>query len=115
MTLYREPEIPGIRIDTGITANTEIKSHFDPMICKLVVHGKDRHEARQTMLAALNDYVIHGIRTNILYLTRLLQSEAFIQNTISTQFCDEHTAQISRGYPGRTGMPWHTRYRSPGI
>jgi 3-methylcrotonyl-CoA carboxylase alpha subunit len=94
MTLYREPDIPGIRIDTGITVNTEIKSSFDPMICKLVVWGKDRHEAAQTMISALNEYVIHGIRTNILYLTRLLQSEAFILNTISTRFCDDHTAQL---------------------
>jgi 3-methylcrotonyl-CoA carboxylase alpha subunit len=94
MTLYREPEIPGIRIDTGITVNTEIKSSFDPMICKLVVWGKDRHDARQTMISALHEYVIHGISTNILYLTRLLQSDAFAGNTISTRFCDDHTAQL---------------------
>ena len=37
MSLYKEPCIPGIRIDTGIAAQTEIKSSFDPMICKLVV------------------------------------------------------------------------------
>ncbi len=94
MTFYKEPEVPGIRIDTGITAHTEIKSSFDPMICKLVVWGKDRHEATLSMLLALNDYIIHGIRTNITYLIKLLQSEAFITNGISTKFCDEHTASL---------------------
>jgi 3-methylcrotonyl-CoA carboxylase alpha subunit len=94
MTFYKEPEIAGIRIDTGITANTEIKSSFDPMICKLVVWGKDRHEASLTMLSALDDYIIHGIRTNITYLVKLLQSEAFISNAITTKFCDEHTPAI---------------------
>ncbi|MDP1622860.1 MAG: acetyl-CoA carboxylase biotin carboxylase subunit [Bacteroidales bacterium] len=96
MTFYKEPEIPGIRIDTGITANTEIKSSFDPMICKLIVWGKDRHEASQIMLLALEDYIIHGIRTNITYLVKLLQSEAFISNTITTKFCDEHTAALTK-------------------
>jgi 3-methylcrotonyl-CoA carboxylase alpha subunit len=94
MTLYREPDIPGIRIDTGISGKTEIQSSFDPMICKLVVWGRDRHEARQTMISALGGYVIHGISTNILYLTRLLQSDAFKANLISTRFCDDHTTQL---------------------
>jgi 3-methylcrotonyl-CoA carboxylase alpha subunit len=94
MTLYREPGLQGIRIDTGISRNTEIKSSFDPMICKLVTWGRDRHEARLTMINALHEYVIHGIRTNILYLTRLLQIDPFIQNTITTKFCDEHTSQL---------------------
>lgn len=94
MTLYREPQVAGIRIDTGITAGTVIKSSFDPMICKLVVWGKDRHEATQTMLNALKEYQIHGIRTNLSYLIWLIRGEAFINNTISTKFCDEHTADL---------------------
>ena len=97
MTFYKEPNIPGIRIDTGITPATEIKSSFDPMICKLVVLGKDRHEASQLMLQALNDYIIHGIKTNLTYLAKLLQSEAFITNSISTKFCDEHTGTLVKG------------------
>ncbi|MFZ4521985.1 MAG: acetyl-CoA carboxylase biotin carboxylase subunit [Bacteroidales bacterium] len=95
MTFYKEPEFPGLRIDTGITAKTEIKSSFDPMICKLVVWGKDRNEATLLMLQALNDYIIHGINTNITYLVKLLQSEAFNANSISTKFCDEHTSALA--------------------
>lgn len=95
MTYYKEPEMAGIRIDTGITAKTEIKSSFDPMISKMIVWGKDRNEASQLMLAALKDYVIHGIRTNITYLVKLLQGEPFISNTITTRFCDEHTAALT--------------------
>ena len=94
MTYYKEPVINGIRIDSGIGTQTEIKSSFDPMICKLVVWGRDRHEAGQVMLQALNDYIIHGISTNISYLVKILQSGAFVSNTISTRFCDEHTASL---------------------
>lgn len=108
MTLYREPEFPGIRIDTGITASTEIKSAFDPMICKLVVWGKDRHEATLEMIRALGSYIIHGISTNIAYLTRLLQSEAFNANAISTAFCDEHTADlVGEIITGKNQIPVH--------
>jgi 3-methylcrotonyl-CoA carboxylase alpha subunit len=94
MSLYREPVGPGIRIDTGVTAATEIKSNFDPMISKLIVYGKDRNEAAGLMEEALRSYIIHGIRTNIPYLLGLVKSEAFLENRISTKFCDEHTADI---------------------
>ena len=96
MTLYQEPGMEHIRIDTGITPGTEIKSSFDPMICKLVSWGKDRGEAGIRMLSALNAYRIHGIKTNISYLSRLLKSQAFLSNSISTKFCDEHTPGIIR-------------------
>jgi len=94
MTLYREPVMDHIRIDKGITADTEITSSYDPMICKLVSWGNDREEARRRMTEALREYVIHGIRTNIAYLSRLLASRAFITNSISTKFCDEHTPEL---------------------
>jgi acetyl-CoA carboxylase biotin carboxylase subunit len=95
MSLYLEPALEGIRIDTGISAGTEIKSSFDPMICKLIVSGKDRYDASRKMLLALHDYVIHGIRTNITYLKKLLNSDAFSTNAITTKFCDEHTASLN--------------------
>jgi acetyl-CoA carboxylase biotin carboxylase subunit len=108
MTFYKEPEVPGIRIDTGITPHTEIKSSFDPMICKLVVWGKDRHEARLAMLQALDDYIIHGIKTNITYLVKLLQGEPFISNSITTKFCDEHTPALTSELAGdKNAIPAH--------
>jgi 3-methylcrotonyl-CoA carboxylase alpha subunit len=97
MTLYEEPSGEHIRIDKGITGQTEIKSSFDPMICKLVTWGSDRGEARERMIAALKDYHIHGIKTNIPYLSGLLRSEAFVSNSISTKFCDEKTPEILFG------------------
>ncbi|MCX6285125.1 MAG: acetyl-CoA carboxylase biotin carboxylase subunit [Bacteroidetes bacterium] len=97
MSLYKEPGIPGIRIDTGIVAGTEIKSFFDPMICKLVVWGEDREESSRIMVSALQDYIIHGIKTNISFLITLLQNEAFVSNTISTRFCDEHLQSLIQG------------------
>jgi len=108
MSLYREPDIAGIRIDTGIVSGSAIKSSFDPMICKLVVWGEDREEATQMMVGALHDYIIHGIKTNIPFLSALLQSEAFVSNRISTRFCDEHLQNIVGGIEAEKGkLPLH--------
>jgi acetyl-CoA carboxylase biotin carboxylase subunit len=94
MTLYREPELEGIRIDTGITAKTGIESSYDPMICKLISFSANREEATRVMIRALEEYIIQGIHTNITYLIMLLRHDAFETNTISTKFCDEHTSAI---------------------
>jgi len=90
MTYYKEPNGEGIRIDTGIEKACTIESFFDPMISKLVVWGADRDNARNKMIIALKDYVIHGIKTNVTYLINLMKHPAYIANTISTKFCDEH-------------------------
>jgi acetyl-CoA carboxylase biotin carboxylase subunit len=108
MTLYVEPFMDHIRIDKGITSDAEITSSYDPMICKLVSWGKNREEARERMTHALRKYIIHGIRTNIPYLSDLLTSQAFISNSISTKFCDEHTPQIiSEILEKQNTMPVH--------
>jgi 3-methylcrotonyl-CoA carboxylase alpha subunit len=86
---------PGeITLYTGIAGATTIRSFYDPMIAKLIVWGDDRNIARQRMILSLNNYIIQGIRTNIPYLNTLLQHTAFIENIISTRFCDTHTEEI---------------------
>ncbi len=94
MTYYKEPDGEGIRIDTGNDKATTIQSFFDPMISKLIVWGVDRKIARKKMIIALKDYIIHGIKTNILYLIQLLQHEDYIKNNISTNFCEERLDEM---------------------
>lgn len=94
MTFYHEPSGEGIRIDTGIENATTIYSFFDPMISKMVVWGENRETAIRKSVNALNDYIIHGIQTNIEFLSQILQHKAFERNQISTKFCDEHSTQL---------------------
>ncbi|MBI4646776.1 MAG: biotin/lipoyl-binding protein [Bacteroidia bacterium] len=96
MLLYKEPEITTVRLDTGITENTEIKSFFDPMICKIISWGEDREEARLIMINAIKEYAIHGIKTNISYLIKALENEAYINNNLSTKFCDLYTETLNK-------------------
>ncbi|MBW6459697.1 MAG: acetyl-CoA carboxylase biotin carboxylase subunit [Bacteroidales bacterium] len=94
MTYYLEPEGEDIRIDTGIMEATTIHSFYDPLICKLVVWGETREEARVKMTGALKHFIIHGISTNIAYLRQLMDHQAYISNNFSTKFCDEHSGEI---------------------
>ena len=108
MTLYCEPRGEHIRIDTGVTPGTEIKSAFDPMISKLVVWDETRELAARRMNEALVFYGIHGIRTNISYLKKLIVGEPFLANRISTKFCDEHTEEIvAEIRKEKAGIPRH--------
>lgn len=94
MTFYKQPEGENIRIDSGINKAGTIHSFFDPMISKLVVWAPDRTSTIVKSIAALNEYIIHGIKTNIPYLSQLLKQIEFTENKISTKFCDEHSAEI---------------------
>src|SRR5258705_13747222 len=53
LLLYREPSIPGIRIDSGVTEGVEISVHFDPLIAKVIVDGSAREVARRRAVEAL--------------------------------------------------------------
>jgi acetyl-CoA carboxylase biotin carboxylase subunit len=90
MSLYMEPAGEHIRIDTGIAEATTIHSFYDPMISKMIVWGESREIARERTIHALEDYTVHGIQTNIAFLREVLRNKAYINNKISTKYCDEH-------------------------
>jgi acetyl/propionyl-CoA carboxylase alpha subunit len=88
LLLYREPSMPGVRIDAGVMEGSEISVHYDPMIAKLIASGESREVARQRAIAALRSYPILGIRTNIGLLIELLQHPRFVSGDIDTGFLD---------------------------
>ncbi len=94
MIFYKEPSIEGIRIDTGIEKACTIHPNFDPMIAKLIIWGANRDIAINKSILSLQNYIIHGIDTNINYLIGLLSDDNFINNTISTTFCDNNSNLI---------------------
>src|SRR6185295_6008427 len=78
ITRYREPSGPGLRVDSGVVAGSEISPLYDPMIAKLVVHGVDREHARRRMLRALDEFVVEGVRTLIGFHKALLTEPCFV-------------------------------------
>jgi acetyl-CoA/propionyl-CoA carboxylase biotin carboxyl carrier protein len=78
ITSYREPGGPGIRVDSGVAAGSEVVGLYDPLIAKLVVHGVDREHARRRMLRALDEYEIGGVTTLLGFHRALLEHACFI-------------------------------------
>jgi len=77
ITSYREPAGPGVRVDSGVTAGSEVVGLYDPLIAKLVVQDIDREHARRRMLRALDEYEIGGVTTLVGFHRALLEHPCF--------------------------------------
>lgn len=85
----------GVRVDTGVQEGGEIPIHYDSMIAKLIVHGRDRNDAIAKMRDALNGFVIRGINSNIPFQSALLAHPDFVEGSFNTGFIAEH---FSKGF-----------------
>jgi 3-methylcrotonyl-CoA carboxylase alpha subunit len=90
IVLLREPQGPGTRVDSGIRAGGEVTVHYDPMLAKLSTWAGDREGARRRLLAALREYAVLGVTTNIAFLADVLAHPAFERGETHTHFLDEH-------------------------
>jgi acetyl-CoA/propionyl-CoA carboxylase biotin carboxyl carrier protein len=72
---YVEPSGPGVRVDSGVRAGSEISPMYDPMVAKLIVWDADREQATARMLRALAEYEIEGLKTLIPFHRALLATE----------------------------------------
>jgi acetyl-CoA/propionyl-CoA carboxylase biotin carboxyl carrier protein len=75
LATYREPSGPGVRVDSGVRAGSEISQSYDPMIAKLIVWDSDREAATQRMRRALGEFELTGLTTLIPFHQRLLATE----------------------------------------
>ena len=80
----------GVRVDTGVQDGGEIPMFYDSMIAKLIVHGKDRHDAIAKMREALNGFVIRGVSSNIPFQAALLAHPKFLAGDFNTGFIAEN-------------------------
>ena len=72
---YREPAGPGVRVDSGVAAGSEVTPMYDPMVAKLIVWDVDRELATRRMLRALGEYEIEGITTLIPFHSTILATD----------------------------------------
>ncbi|XP_011497157.1 PREDICTED: methylcrotonoyl-CoA carboxylase subunit alpha, mitochondrial isoform X2 [Ceratosolen solmsi marchali] len=79
-----------VRVDTGIRKNDKVSVHYDPMIAKLIVLGKNRNEALNIMQSKLSEYNIVGLETNIEFIKDICKHPKFRNNEIHTGFVEEN-------------------------
>jgi acetyl-CoA carboxylase biotin carboxylase subunit len=87
---YITPKGPGVRVDDGFEQGMEIPIYYDPMIAKLVTYGKDRKEAIERMVRAIDEYRITGIQTTLAFGKFVMQHEAFISGKFDTHFVGKY-------------------------
>lgn len=87
---YRQPEGPGVRVDSGFEEGMEIPIYYDPMIAKLVVHGATREEAINRMKRAITDYEISGVATTLSFCLFVMNHDAFYSGKFDTHFVQTH-------------------------
>lgn len=85
---FIEPHGPGIRVDSGFAAGDEVTHYYDPLLAKLIVHAADRPAAIQRMRSALQDFIVHGVMTNIDFMRQVLGHEDFSQGKVSTRWVE---------------------------
>jgi acetyl/propionyl-CoA carboxylase alpha subunit len=88
LLMYREPTGPGIRVDAGVVEGSEVSVFYDPMLAKLIVSAETRDAAIARAVAALNQYIILGIRTNIPFLLNILEDPRFKSGAVHTGYLD---------------------------
>lgn len=106
----------GIRVDGWVETGTEIPSCYDPLLAKVICHGRDRADAIARLHSALEQSRLYGIETNREYILQILENAAFASGTMSTALLqtlqpistaidvlDGGTQTTVQDWPGRVG------------
>ncbi len=83
------PGGPGVRVDTHIYRDYNVPPHYDSLLAKLIVRGKDRQDTISRGRRALEQFVVEGVKTTIPLHRAILNNEQFIRGDISTRFMDK--------------------------
>jgi len=118
VTELRFPGAP-VRVDTWISLGSEVSTHYDPLLAKLIVKAPDRAAAVRALANALDETHLAGFETNIEWLRQILSSAMFSQGRVSTSALttvpySSHAIRVRTGglattvqdFPGRLGY-WH--------
>ncbi len=88
-----------VRVDPGFESGSEIGTHYDPMLAKLIAAAPSRREATLRLAGALRAAIIHGPVTNRDSLVAVLESDDFLAGRTSTAFLDEHPELLAPKVP----------------
>jgi acetyl-CoA carboxylase biotin carboxylase subunit len=84
LKVFRPPQDPGIRVETGYAEGRDVTPHYDPMIAKVIVHAATRAQAIERLIEALEAFEIEGPKNNIPAVLAVLRSDAFRSGEVHT-------------------------------
>ncbi|MBI3201958.1 MAG: acetyl-CoA carboxylase biotin carboxylase subunit [Myxococcales bacterium] len=90
---WQVPDMPGLRVDSGVETGSEVGIHYDPMLAKVITHAPSRGEAIQKMIGALAGLSAEGLVTNREFLLRVLTHPEFRAGATHTHFIEQHLAE----------------------
>ena len=90
VTRLEMPQGPGVRVDSGLFDGMTVGLFYDPMLAKISVHAADRELAIARMSRALSEVTVAGVTTNLPFLRRVLESEAFRSGRYDTGTIESH-------------------------
>jgi propionyl-CoA carboxylase alpha chain len=96
LTAFELPVTPGLRVDAGVRAGSEVSTFYDAMLAKVVVHAPSRAQAARALAGVLARARIHGVTTNRDQLVAVLREPDFLAGEISTSFLAEHLPPDAR-------------------
>jgi len=88
------PQLPGLRIDSGVAAGDAVTPFYDPMLAKLIAHGPTRDEALDILANALDATIVAGPRSNAPFLATLARAPGFRGGDFDTGFIDAHMDEL---------------------
>ncbi len=84
LKVFRPPQDPGIRVETGYAEGRDVTPHYDPMIAKVIVHAATRAQAIERLIEGLEVFEIQGPKNNIPAVLAVLRSDAFRSGEVHT-------------------------------
>lgn len=90
---FRPPVGAGVRLDTGVEEGDTVPVHYDPMLAKLIAHGRTRAAAIAGMRSALDAFRIEGVGHNLRFLAAIVSHPRFLAGDVDTDF-------VADAYPG---------------
>ena len=89
ISFYLPPGGPGIRVDSCLYQGYNVQPHYDSLMAKLIVWGKNRDEAINRSKRALDEFILEGVPTTIPFYKKILSNPNFLNGEIHTDFVNE--------------------------
>jgi acetyl-CoA/propionyl-CoA carboxylase biotin carboxyl carrier protein len=97
--VYREPAGPGVRVDSGVRAGSEVGTQYDPMLAKVIAHGPDRATALNRLDRALAAFDLAGVTTNAAFTRTLLARDDIRAGEQDTGLLERVLAELPTAPP----------------